>query len=513
MAGLHPRCNPATKKDNEERDDYRADKWLISHEKTASKLVEWEVQTNQFQPKEAVTMKCSKTAIHRKTHCIPEIEFEDQNLTSFAGLVVFQSMFSALNLKAQLNRCFRHLPGRSIYGPGLMVMVLMIHLLLGYRRLQEMRFYRDDPMVLRLLGVSRVPDVATVSRTLAGMDPRSVEQVRTFSRQRVLEQVERLGLARVTLDFDGSVLSTGRFAEGTAVGFNHKKKGQRSYYPLFCTIAQSGQVLDVHHRPGNVHDANGARAFILACIRAIRAVLPRCHIEARLDGAFFSDEIVSALDDEGVEFTISVPFARFVALKEVVEKRKRWRRLDGDTHFFETRWKPNSWNDKYRFLFLRSRHRQQYKGVVQLDLFMPYDYGYDFKVLITNKRLKAGKVLAFHNGRGAQEGLFAELKSQAQMDYVPTRRQAGNQIYLLAGVLAHNLNRELQMRCDERQRHTTEKRTPLWQFEQLATLRRQIIQRAGRLTRPQGKLTLTMAANPSVKSQLLHYMQILNPAV
>jgi hypothetical protein len=44
------------------------------------------------------------------------------------------------------------------------------------------------------------------------------------------------------MDFDGSVISTGRVAEGTAVGFNKKKKGQRSYYPLFCTIAQTTQV-------------------------------------------------------------------------------------------------------------------------------------------------------------------------------------------------------------------------------------------------------------------------------
>ena len=49
----------------------------------------------------------------------------------------------------------------------------------------------------------------------------------------------------------------------TAVGYNKKKKGQRSYYPLFCTVAQTGQVLDVWHRAGNVHDSNGARAFIL----------------------------------------------------------------------------------------------------------------------------------------------------------------------------------------------------------------------------------------------------------
>ena len=49
--------------------------------------------------------------------------------------------------------------------------------------------------------------------------------------------MERLTVERfstVTLDFDGSVLSTGRHAEGTAVGFNKKKKGARSYYPLFA---------------------------------------------------------------------------------------------------------------------------------------------------------------------------------------------------------------------------------------------------------------------------------------
>ena len=65
-------------------------------------------------------------------------------------------------------------------------------------------------------------------------------------------------------------------------------------------------------------------------------------------------------------------------------------------------------------------------------MFIPYEYGYDFKVIVTNKRINAKKALAFHNGRGSQEGIFAELKSQAQMDYIPTRRQAGNQVYMLA---------------------------------------------------------------------------------
>ncbi len=457
-------------------------------------------------------MKFSKASVHRKTHRLPELRFEDQRLTSFAGLILFQSLFSRLGLKQQLTACFRHLKVSPIFGHGLTVLLLIVHLLLGYRRLQDLRYYQDDLLVRRLLGLERLPDVATVSRTLAEMDSHSVDKLRRFNRHLILERLAGLGLARITLDFDGSVLSTGRFAEGTAVGFNRKKKGMRSYYPLFCTVAQTGQVLDVWHRPGNVHDANGAQAFILACIREIRAILPRAALEVRMDSAFFSDAIVGMLNAEGVEFSISVPFERFTALKGLVEGRKRWRHLSDRCDFFDTHWKPKRWRRKYRFVFIRTRNRQLHKEPVQLDLFIPYVYGYDFKVIVTNKRLCAKKVLTYHNGRGAQEGVFAELKSQTQMDYIPTRRQAGNRVYILAAMLAHNLNREMQMMVRARQRRTTERRAPLWHFEQLGTLRRTLIQRAGRLTKPHGTWTLTMSANPAVKSRLLHYLDVLKQA-
>ena len=121
-------------------------------------------------------MKCSRASIHRKTHRIPEIRFEEQRLTSFAaGLMLFQTLFNRLGLKEQLTSCFRRLKVSPIFGHGLTVLLSIVHLLLGYRRLQDMRYYQDDLMVRRLLVLQRLPDVATVSRTLAGMDARSVD--------------------------------------------------------------------------------------------------------------------------------------------------------------------------------------------------------------------------------------------------------------------------------------------------------------------------------------------------
>ena len=318
------------------------------------------------------------------------------------------------------------------------------------------------------------------------------------------------GSASVTLDFDGSVLSTGRHAEGTAVGFNKKKKGARSYYPLFCTVAQTDQVLDVHHRPGNVHDSNGADAFIERCVRTVREALPRIKIEVRIDSAFFNQGIVERLHSLGVTFSISVPFERFAELKAMVERRRRWRPMAGELGYFESRWKPKSWNTRYRFIFVRKRVRRQNKAPVQLDLFEPVEYGCEFKVIVTNKRISPRKVVLFHDGRGSQEGIFAELKTHCQMGYVPVKTRVGNQLYMFAGILAHNLTRELQMRLNPRERRTTAKRAALWCFREIETLRRTLIQRAGRIIRPAGKLILSMNSNARLEDDLRHALAILN---
>lgn len=457
-------------------------------------------------------MKLSRSDVRSQAHVIPELRFENHSLTSFAGLVLFQQLFAVLDLKARLRSCFRHFKAGKVFGRSTIFLQLIVHVLLGFRELRDSRAYCDDPLVKRVLGLKRVPNVATISRMLKEADATSVANLRLLLREMIFERLQAVGLSRITLDFDGSVQSTGRFAEGTAVGFNKRKKGARSYYPLFCTIAQTSQVLDFLHRSGNVHDSNGSRAFILACIQAVQEALPYAQVEVRMDSAFFSDEIISVLHDDGIEFSVSVPFERFTELKGMIENRKRWRRLNGEVSYFETSWKPKSWDERFRFVFIRTRTKRQYKGPVQLDLFIPYEYGYDFKVIVTNKALKVKKVVAFHDGRGSQEGVFAELKSQCQMGYVPVRTRMGNQLYLLAGLFAHNLTRELQMATTPRTRHTTEKRAALWIFEQLDTLRMTLIRRAGRLTRPQGILTLTISANHWIERHLLQYLTGLQPS-
>lgn len=457
-------------------------------------------------------MKRSKKDVASKVTEIPVLRFEDERLTSFSGLVVFQRLFQVLDIRKRFSQCFAHPKSAKAFAPSRLFLQLVVHLLLGFRELRHTDCYRDDPLVQRVLGFKVMPDVSTLSRMLKSADKKSVDNLRQLLSSMVIERCQSSGLRRVTLDFDGSVLSTKRKAEGAAVGFNKKKKGARSYYPLFCTLAQTGQVLDFLHRSGNVHDSNGAHDFILQCVQMLQKAIPGVIVEVRMDSAFFSDEIVSSLDREGIEFTISVPFERFSELKQQIDCRNRWNRVDDDRGYFERHWKPKSWGRRYRFLFVRTIAKQQQKGPVQLDLFEPYEFGYDFKVVITNKSLQVGSLLDYHDGRGSQEGVFAELKSHCHMEYIPVRTRHGNELYLLAGLFAFNLVRELQMQNEECHRSTTSNRATLWVFEKVDTIRKTVIQRAGRLSRPGGKLTLTFCAGRNLKERVLGFLDSLSQA-
>jgi len=456
-------------------------------------------------------VKSSRAQTRVRFHSIPEIRFEEQKLTSYSGLILFQALFDRLQLKERIRKAFAHRKAHAIFGHDVIFLCLIVHLVLGYRRLRDTDLYRTDPIVTRVLGLQQLPDVSTLSRSLADADERSVLATRELLRSGVLDRIDHEALARTTLDFDGSVISSRRYAQGLAMGFNRTRKGERSVYPLYCTVAQTGQFLDVHFRPGNVHDSNGAQEFMKHCFSAVRAQRPRTQIETRMDSAFFSQDVLFALDEQGVEFTASVPFERLAQLKAIVEARVHWSEIDPEWAYFEADYCPKKWPTGLRFLCVRHLVPERRQGPLQLDLFEPRDPRAEYSVIVTNKKEGAKAVIEFHHGRGTQEGLFGEAKSQAQLDYIPVRSEHGNRIYSLASLMAHNLTRELQMQCRDRERATEPKRPALWLFHSLRTIRNRFILRPGRLTRPQNTLTLSLHVDRDDQSTFTHFLKKILP--
>lgn len=466
------------------------------------------VGVNDNDLNEPSLMRLSRKSVASATHAVPEVRFEEQDITSFGGLVVLQPLLNALDLRRRLRQAVRHLPSSGAYCPSRIVLLLIVHAFLGWRRLRDLDYYRSDPVVKRLLGLERLPDVSTVSRRLGEFDEQSVDNLRDTLRSLVTTRALAASPRRLTLDLDGSVISTkARGIEGTAVGYNTKRKGARSYYPLLAVMAQTGQVYDMLHRAGNVHDSRGALQFALESEERLRTAGFKGILEMRVDSAHYSDATCGGLHERGIEFSVSVPFERLPELKSDIENRVLWQRIDDECSYFEQSMRPSvKSSHTFRCIVYRQRRAVPRKGPIQLELFEPVDREYEYKAVMTNRRQRAAAVLRFHDGRGSQEATFGEAKSHLGFGYLPSRREVSNQVYLISNLIAHALGRELQMRMARPQTKNTAARACLWTIDRLGTFRNRIVRRAARVIRPNGNIVVSFARCGDVETEIRHYV-------
>ena len=213
-------------------------------------------------------MKSSKSNTHSKVHKIPEIKSDNSKLTSFAGALIFQNYFQKISFRSKLRDISKHLKDHSIYRIEKKLEVLLYLILFGYRFIANLKYLENDPIFKRCVGLKRIPSASSITRAMNNVDYKTYRNYKYLSRDIVLARLVKEKLTRVTLDFDGSVISTkSKTTQRTAVGFNKQKKGSRSYYPLFCTVAQTGQVLEHLIRPGNVHDSKRSHVFMRSNIQ------------------------------------------------------------------------------------------------------------------------------------------------------------------------------------------------------------------------------------------------------
>ena len=227
------------------------------------------------------------------------VEFVDQDLSGYSGLELFRRYFRLIQLNSCIRQAFREQGLKGDYGLVPFTLVFVALWLTGGRRLRHIGFLSDDPLVKRPCGLARIPSDRSASRWLRQFTNQSLQALVALNSEIVTNKLKALGLPRLTLDFDGSVLTCGHTVGWAFRGYNPHKRYAPSYYPLLCHIAQTGHFLEVKNRPGNIHDSKGALEVIRRCVDQLRAALIGVTLEARLDAAFFQKEILGWLDRHG----------------------------------------------------------------------------------------------------------------------------------------------------------------------------------------------------------------------
>src|SRR5207245_6411593 len=124
----------------------------------------------------------------------------------------------------------------------------------------------------------------------------SLQALVRLNSELLFDQITQLQLRRLTLDIDGTVIRTGDKVAWAMHGFNPHHRKDPSYYPLVAHVAQTGHILRLKNRPGNVHDSKQAVPFLRELIADLRGRFGRrVALEFRMDAAFFQRGILRLL--------------------------------------------------------------------------------------------------------------------------------------------------------------------------------------------------------------------------
>jgi len=443
-------------------------------------------------------MRYRKADISKVIKSDLKIEFAPQDISAFGGLELFRRYFHLINLNSRIRKAFRGHDLSGDYSVVHFVLVFIALWLTGGRRLRHIPFLAEDPLVQRLCGLQSLPSDRTVSRWLGQFTNDSLQALVSLNSDLVTEKIAELDLPRITLEFDGTVLSCGDKVRWAARGYNPMNRHAKSYFPLLCHVAQTGHFLQVKNRPGNVHDSKGgALGVIRACVEQVKQMFPRAVIEVRLDSAFFQEEIIKYLMRADVEFALKVPMWKWLGLKEIIQQRSRWSHSNSRLAHFSTSLRLEQWDIELPLFIYRNKLSDKLpKKGHQLDLFSPDDGIYEHYVLLSNKDLNADNLLLFYNGRCSMEANIGELKGEFAFDVVPTRDYQGNSAHQQISILAYNLVRNFQLDTKRAsQKPRTRKRTNIFEFQSLKTIRFELINAAARILNTSGQKVLRITHN------------------
>ena len=444
-------------------------------------------------------MRLSVASLRRMVKGKLHVEFVHQELTSYSGLELLRRYLRGRDLPRRLRAACASTGGD--YGGGRLALLVLALFYVGARRLEHLRYVAGDPLITRFCGLARIPTARTVGKWLRQFTQSTLAPLVQLNHTLVIEAVQRLALPRLTIDIDGTVVRTGATVGWAFRGFNPHHRKDPSYYPLLAHVAQTGHILRVKNRPGNVHDSTQSVAFLREVIAGLRTAFGhRLPVEFRMDAAFFQRDILRLLAARGCAYAIKVGYWHWLPLKQLAAERARWRPVAPNVSGFFHDLSIPQWKLRLRVMIYRKHVGHESPKNFQLDLFPPDDGHFEYAAVATNLALDLPALYAFICGRGAQEKTIAELKGEFALDVVPTRHYGANSAWQQLSVLAHNLIRSVQLDTLATPKPRSRKRTYAYLIRSMRTLRFLLVARAGRLTRIGGRHVLRLSHNPATEA-------------
>ena len=393
------------------------------------------------------------------------------NAMSYGGIGVVRELVSKLGLAAEINRRLtllkRHLP----YHESDHVLNIAYNLLCGGTRLEDLGSLRNNAAYMDALGAEVIPSPTAAgdfTRRFGEGDVVGLQEAFNAVRPRLWRGRGRDLLAPVAyVDVDGTLAPTlGDKKDGMDMSY----KGVWGYHPLVISLANTGEVLYIVNRPGNVVSHDGAAEWIGKAIGLVAPHVERVCVRGDTDFSLtanfdrwseYADFIFGYDSQPGM---VKRAKALEAGDRERLERRPRYTSRTGKTRsrredvkarivrergyvnkrlnyedVAEYEYRPGKCRKTYRMVVVRKNISKMKGDLTLLDEIRYFFY------ITTRWDLSAAEVVRLANARCDQENVIAQLKSGVGALRVPVYDLVSNWAYMVMAALAWNLKSWLAM--------------------------------------------------------------------
>lgn len=236
-----------------------------------------------------------------------KLRITKDKLTSRGGLVLVDTINRQIGLTNKIDQHFKKPGSNRGFQPSSFVYSLLLMFLEGGQCLDDLKHIRQDQALRSVLGLGKVPSSDTMGDWLRRQGQHGVLAASEVNR--LLLATGLKNCKKVTLDMDATLCqSRNKEAEWT-----YKKC--KGYMPMIGHIAETGQIVHVDFRKGNVPPSKGNLDFMHQCEAALPDGVEVSML--RIDAAGYQEKIIEECLDRKIHFAIRARMCK--TLKSSIE--------------------------------------------------------------------------------------------------------------------------------------------------------------------------------------------------
>ena len=336
-----------------------------------------------------------------------KIAYSDKKVTPWGGMKLLKDFIDHLQILPYLNELNIPQPNSNRgYDPTILILGFWLSIITGGNRFSHTDWLRYDTTLQSIFELDKLPSSSTYNRFFYKFDIEKNSQIFPQLQQWFMDQFK---VGKLTIDLDSTVITRKGNQEGSAIGYNPKKKGRKSHHPLMAFVDQTKMVANAWLRAGNTSDTNNYKAFLE---ETFDVVLKNKSVGlVRADSGFYSDKFLSWFEKRDLNYVIAVKF--YENFKYEIGSIEDWSSITKGLDVAELYFKPNNTNNTRRYILVRKKVENYPNSGGKLLFDEPT---YRYSAYVTNLTLPLDQVYNIYNTRADAENRIKELKYDFGLD-------------------------------------------------------------------------------------------------